>query len=156
MTRRLNVKNEDINQKLAPCGLNCSKCFAFNTGDIVQLSRKLRDALGSFDNYAKRFIDLLDEKTFIKYPEFKEMLNYFSLPKCRGCRIEKCKLFKECKVRECAKIHQVDYCFECTEYPCSNTGFDKNLYDRSIQINNRMKEIGVENYYEEIKDKYRY
>ncbi len=150
------MNKEYIKRKIAPCGLNCSKCFAFKTGDIAQSSQKLKEALGDFDNYAKRFINLLDERVFIKYPDFKEMLHYFSMPKCNGCRIEKCKLFKDCKVRECTKIQKVDYCFECNEFPCKHTGFDKNLYDRFVKINNRLKEIGAINYYEEIKDQSRY
>ena len=40
------------------------------------------------------------------------MLQYFSMPHCSGCRVEKCKLFKGCKVRECVKMQGVDYCFE--------------------------------------------
>ena len=42
------------------------------------------------------------------------------------------------------------------DFPCNNTGFDKNLYNRSVKINLHMKEIGVEAYYGEIKDKSRY
>ena len=150
------MNEEYVKQRLAPCGLNCSKCFAFKTGDIAEASHKLKEALGDFDNYAKRFINLLDEKVFMKYPEFKEMLQYFSMPKCSGCRVEKCKLFKDCKVRECAKNREVDYCFECVDFPCNNTGFDKNLYERSVKINNRIKEISVIRYFEEIKNQSRY
>jgi|GEM_PF-5434450 len=40
--------------------------------------------------------------------------------------------------------------------PCDNTGFDKHLYDRSVEINRRIALIGIENYYEEIKDNPRY
>lgn len=39
---------------------------------------------------------------------------------------------------------------------CGNTGFDKHLNERSVMINNRMKEIGVKEYYNEVKDKPRY
>jgi hypothetical protein len=44
------------------------------------------------------------------------------------------------------------FCYQCPDFPCNNTGFDEHLHKRSVDINNRMKEIGVEKYYEEVKD----
>ncbi len=145
-----------IKERLAPCGLHCGKCFAFKNGDIGNYSHKLEKSLGEFDVYAKRFVELIDEPIFSNYPEFKEMLNYLTLPQCGGCRNEKCKLFKGCKVRECSEKKNVDFCFECSEFPCNNTGFDKHLHSRSVIINKRLKERGVKEYYNEIKDKPRY
>ena len=84
------------------------------------------------------------------------MLNYLSKAQCGGCRKEKCKLFKGCNVRECSEKMNVDFCFECSDFPCDNTGFDEHLHKRSVESNNRMKEIGVEQYYNEIKDTSRY
>jgi hypothetical protein len=147
---------DQIKNRLAPCGLHCEKCFSFSDGDIANYSIRLKASLGLFDVYAHRFIELIDEPIFKKYPDFKEMLQYFSLPKCEGCRKEKCKLFKGCNVRACSEKKKVDFCFECTEFPCENTGFDKHLYARSVEINKRMRSIGVEEYYKEIKDKSRY
>lgn len=151
-----NMNYESIKSRLAPCGLHCGKCFAFSQGDIARFSKGLKESLEEFDVYAERFVAMLDEPTFLKYPDFKEMLNLLSEPKCKGCRLEKCVLFKGCKVRECAEEKQVDFCFQCVDFPCSNTGFDEHLHIRSVAINKRMKEGGVESYYNEIKDKGRY
>ncbi|MCG8697583.1 MAG: DUF3795 domain-containing protein [Bacteroidales bacterium] len=147
---------EFIKTRLAPCGLHCGKCFAFKDGEIGELSKKLNNELGNFDVYAQRFVELINEPKFEKYPQFKEVLDLFSLPQCGGCRVEKCKLFKNCKVRGCAEKMKVDFCFDCIEFPCNNTGFDEHLHNRSVAINERMKEIGVEAYYMEIKKKPRY
>ncbi len=147
---------EKIKDKLAPCGLHCGKCFAFKEGDIANISQALKNELGEFAVYAKRFTELLDNPIFEKYPDFREMLDYFSVAACSGCRNEKCKLFKDCNVRLCSERKGVDFCFQCAEFPCNNTGFDDHLNKRSLNINLRMKEIGVEKYYIEIKDKPRY
>ncbi len=140
-----------IKTRLAPCVLHCEKCFAFANGDIANQSGYLKYLLGNFDNYAERFVDLLDNAVFSNYPQFKVMLNSFSESECKGCREESCKLFKSCKVRKCHEKKNVDYCFQCFEFPCSNTGFDENLYKRSVDINFKMKEIGVKVYYNQIK-----
>ncbi len=147
---------EEIKKRLAPCGLHCAKCYTFKEGDIALTSAKLEQLLGNFDVYAERFVDMLNGSVFKKYPDFKIMLQHFSNAECKGCRAENCKLFQDCKVRSCHESKGVDFCFQCPEFPCNNTGFDKHLYDRSVAINYRMKEIGVEGYYEEIKDKPRY
>jgi hypothetical protein len=145
-----------IKNKLAPCGLDCSKCYAFIDGDIRNLSHQLKITLGDFDIYAEQFAELINGHVFKKYADFKELLNYFATSDCNGCRNEKCKIFKECKVRTCFEQKGVDYCFQCGDFPCKNTGFDEHLQKRSIDINIRMKEIGAVKYYDEIKGKQRY
>ena len=40
---------------ISPCGLHCGKCFAFKDGDIRKLSMQLKENLGNFETYAKRF-----------------------------------------------------------------------------------------------------
>lgn len=147
---------DQIKNRLAPCGLHCGKCFAFVDGDIRNSSKQLKESLGGFDVYAQRFVELIDEPVFRKYPDFKELLSYFASVECRGCRKESCKIFKDCKVRDCHSRMNVDFCFQCSEFPCANTGFDEHLHKRSVDINIRMSEIGVEKYYDEIKDKPRY
>ena len=88
--------SEFIKGRIAPCGLHCGKCFAFSDGEISYHSNELKRSLGNFDVYAQRFVDLLDEPVFAKYPDFKEFLNHLSVATCQGCRKEKCKLFKTC------------------------------------------------------------
>lgn len=147
---------EFIKKRLAPCGLHCGRCFAFVDGDIRKYSIQLKQSLGNFDIYATRFTELLHEPVFQKYPDFKDFLHHLSIAHCNGCRAEKCKLFSNCNVRVCSEEKNVEFCFQCPDFPCQNTGFDEHLYKRHIAINNRMKEIGIEAYYQEIKNLSRY
>ena len=150
------MKYQTILEFLGPCGINCQKCYAFEDGNIKQQSENLKNYLGNFDIYANRFTELLDAPVFSKYPDFKEMLDYFAAADCLGCRKQECHLFKSCNVRSCHKEKSVDFCFQCNDFPCSNSGFDEHLMKRWIIINQRMKEVGAESYYDEIKDKPRY
>ena len=95
---------------------------------------------------------LLDNPAFAKYPDFKELLNTFASANCHGCRKQDCHLFKECKVKDCHKTENVDYCFQCSKFPCKDTGFDNNLKQRWLKINSRILEIGLDNYYVEFID----
>ncbi|HAK59402.1 MAG TPA: hypothetical protein DCO77_03325, partial [Nitrospiraceae bacterium] len=56
----------------------------------------------------------------------------------------------------CYKDQGVDFCFQCQEFPCDKTNFDPNLKQRWISMNTRMKEVGVEAFFEETKDLPRY
>ena len=127
--------NGIIKKHIAPCGLHCGGCFAFNGGNIQRHS---------------------DEPVFENYQSFKMMLHYFSEAKCNGCREQACALFKSCHVRDCFREKGVDFCFQCTSFPCEQTGFDEHLQKRFISINEKIRKIGIENYYEEIKDVPRY
>jgi hypothetical protein len=150
------MNDSNILKNLGPCGLNCSKCFAYKNGNINRLCSELKANLGNFDVYADRFIELLNEPVFEKYPDFKLMLNHFTNASCNGCRMDSCKLFESCKVKQCSKDHSVDFCFQCNEFPCTKHGFDEHLEKRWLVIQNKMKTNGVENYFNEIKDLSRY
>lgn len=138
---------------LAPCGLNCQKCLCYVKGDIAFHSKKLQELLGNFDVYAERFSAFLPK--FKNYPSFKELLAYFSTPDCMGCRQGTCKL-PNCGVTGCYQKKGVDFCFQCDDFPCDKTNFDPHLQKRWLQMNSRMREIGVEAYYEETKKVCRY
>lgn len=142
-----------ILEHLAPCGLSCLKCFAYTKGEIGAHSQALRQHLGRFDIYADRFSRFLPQ--FSDYPAFKRMLAYFSEPDCTGCRTGTCK-YPNCGVAICYRQKGVDFCFQCEAFPCDRTNFDPHLYLRWIDMNLRMKEIGVEAYYDETKNLCRY
>ncbi len=147
---------DNLIEKFGPCGLLCEKCFAYDKGSIRHHAEQLKDSLGEFSNYAKRFVTLLDAPVFNKYSDFNELLNLFSQGSCLGCRKQECHLFKDCKVKQCYKDKKIDYCYQCSDFPCNNSGFDENLKQRWLKINHKIREIGLENYYHGIKDKPRY
>lgn len=79
---------EFIKQRLAPCGLHCGRCFAFAGGQIHALSSQLQTALGNFEVFAKRFVDLLNDPIYGKYPEFKEVLDHLAKAAVAGAAMK--------------------------------------------------------------------
>ncbi len=144
---------DGIKKILAPCGLNCMKCQMYADGEIRHHAAEMKRLLASFDSYAERFSRFLP--IYNKYPEFKELLAHFSQANCKGCRQGDCK-YPNCGVAKCCKSKGIDFCFQCEEFPCEKSNFDPNLHERWIRMGRRMKEIGVEAYYEETKDRPRY
>ena len=136
-----------------PCGLNCLKCMVYADGYIKRHARELQRLLGSFDIYAERFSEFIP--AFKNYPSFKEVLDIFIKVDCAGCRKGDCK-YPNCGVAACYKDKGVNFCFQCDEFPCNKTNFDEHLQKRWIKLNERIQEIGIENYYSETKDQPRY
>ena len=147
---------EQLKEILAPCGLCCETCFAYTDGDIRKYSMKLKAKLGNFHLYAERFVSLLENPIFKKYPDFKEMLDYLAAENCQGCRNEQCKLFKNCGVRACHQKKQINFCYQCDKFPCDKTNFDTDLYKGWVIINKKIKEKGVEQFAKEARDRSRY
>ena len=145
---------QNVIDKLGPCGLHCGGCLAFRGGPIQQHAEALRNELGpNFAAYAERFRDM--DPVFEDYPAFARMLDYLAQGLCTGCRGSGC-LFKECRLPECAREHEVDFCFQCAEFPCDRHGMPENLAKVWQRNNERMKTEGVRNFYYWIKNKPRY
>jgi hypothetical protein len=154
--RSIVMGEQSLQASVAPCGLNCEKCFAHVDGEIGKQSRKLTQLLGNFHNYAPRFERLLDLPVLGKYGDFKEVLDYLASANCRGCRKEQCKLFTDCGVRPCHQEKQVDYCYQCDEFPCDRTNFDEPMYQRWVKTNEIIGASGLAQYCQLASDQPRY
>jgi hypothetical protein len=143
----------DVLLHLAPCGLSCRKCMANVDGPIRANSSALQQSLRGFERMAERFAGFMP--VLANYPAFAEVLEFFAQADCRGCRSGNCKFF-DCSVMSCHKEKGVDFCFQCDEFPCDKTNFHPDLRARWLKTQTRMKEIGVEAYYEETRDLPRY
>ncbi|MBR6024786.1 MAG: DUF3795 domain-containing protein [Methanobrevibacter sp.] len=74
--------------------------------------------------------------------------------RCSGCH-EGSLCYQACQIAPCSIKHgNIDYCFECKEYPCDKYD-DIELYDSLITHRNQKKDlekaktIGIENYHKE-------
>lgn len=102
--------------RLAPCGMNCSACYAH-----------------------------LRKKN--------------SCPGCRGQEDSQPAYCRRCGIRDCALRRGVDFCFECSSFPCIPVKrMDKRYrlrYQVSLIENGlRIKAIGVERFLQEEKQKW--
>lgn len=128
-------KNERLNL-VAPCGIDCGICELYFCKDDAQL------------------LDYLVSNGIPKE----------NLP-CPGCRpMEgKCPVIPElCKTYECVTDKNVEFCYECNEFPCGKlqpTVDRANILPHNMKVFNlcKMKNIGLEKFAEisiDIKAKY--
>ena len=147
------MERTELLNKVAPCGLLCSTCTAAKDGTIKNHSKELLKLLENFDGFAEKFSDY--EPRLKNYPKFIDILHMFSDAGCEGCRGGNC-MFPGCPVEPCTTQKGIDFCFECETFPCVKMGFDRSLKLKWITANRRMKEVCVQVYFIESKDKSHY
>jgi len=140
------MEYEEAVRRLAPCGLDCSRCADYASGEIQKLSVRLVELLNGY-------LRVAGEKEAIKpvftgYPQFEEVLKSFAQAAYSGCRGNNVLCPIECVAGICTKEKGVDFCFQCGEFPCSKK-IDTQIQERWLNFNRRMKEIGVEEFYQE-------
>ena len=115
-------------------------------GVIQRSASELAAALEGFDKMAARMAD--HAPALAGYPQFAQVLAVFSGASCTGCRAGGSHL-SFCAARSCFKEQGVDYCFQCGEYPCSRNDYPENFERQWRAVNDRMLEVGVEEFYGE-------
>jgi hypothetical protein len=143
-----------ITDLVAPCGLHCEKCLAFQGGEIHELSSRLAELLGSnFKTYAKRFQGM--NPVFDGYEEFRDLLEFMGQGTCRGCRSGG-SLFHQCPIQMCVMERGIDFCYQCEDFPCELDGVPGMLKKRWEANNTKLQSMGPEKYLEMLRGKHRY
>lgn len=148
------MDRREIARLLAPCGLSCAKCLAFEDSPIRRHAEVLARELGpNFAAYATRLAAM--NPVLSNYESFRVLLDFLAQGSCRGCREGGC-LFGDCPVRTCIMGKGHLFCADCPDFPCPIQGLPVELERVWRAANQKIRELGVEAYFERIKDKPRY
>jgi hypothetical protein len=147
------VSYEQVLERLAPCGIDCERCVMYSEGRVKNLATALGAALAGFEKMAPRVADRLP--ALQHYSEFAAVLALLGEASCSGCRGGG-SVLPFCSARTCFREQGVDFCFQCADYPCERNAYPENLVQRWRACNDRMREVGVERYYQESLAKPRY
>jgi hypothetical protein len=148
------MTREEMIAVVSPCGLDCARCIALVGGGAQKHAIALQETLGpSFERWADRFAEYAP--ALKKYRDFREVLDLFAGVDCIGCRDRKPEGTR-CSIIRCFRDKGVDFCFECGEFPCDPEGIDGDLKERWIETGKRIREIGLEAWYEDMRKRHRY
>lgn len=140
------MEYQEIVRRLAPCGLDCTRCADYGDGEIRELSAILSRHLAGYSRVAKMKEGL--KPVFAGYQQFEAVLNNFTQAACSGCRGDNILCPLECSPKTCTREKGLDFCFQCGDFPCERE-IDARLRDRWLEFNQRMREVGVEEFYRE-------
>lgn len=112
---------ENILMAIAPCSMFCSTCTGCRYGEVSYRTKELLKLLDGHEEFLEK--NLKEEYSY-KLEEFKifrKKLAKYAHPKCGGCRFDKSTLccIANCPIPACVKEHEVDFCADCKEFPCS-------------------------------------
>ncbi|MDP4177750.1 MAG: DUF3795 domain-containing protein [Bacillota bacterium] len=114
----------NVRELTGPCGMDCFNCQVYEK------------------NITKELIEILSKSTQ-KDPS--------EIP-CKGCRAKKgggILWMRECKTYKCASIMGVEFCFECSNFPCykllpCSSKADKFPHNMKIFNLCMIKRVGIE------------
>jgi hypothetical protein len=118
---------ESENWAVAYCGLNCAKC------DIYEAAHGNTKLMEEIVNWFKE-----ERKETVKPEQIK-------CERCRGPL--DVHWSSDCKIMLCAKSKRVQYCFQCSEFPCSilkafaSDGISH--HKKTVENLHRMKQVGM-------------
>ncbi|WP_027721358.1 DUF3795 domain-containing protein [Maridesulfovibrio zosterae] len=135
-----------LRDPIAPCGLDCSRCVGCVHGKISKNAQQIAETLGdNFDVYAERLKSF--NPAMENYAQFRTLLDSLSAPSCNGCRSDNRTCLPDCRVADCVKEQQVEFCFECSSFPdCGKTGLQEPLFSRWKINNEIMRKRGIEKF----------
>lgn len=111
----------DIRKLSAPCGLDCFNCELYE------------------ENITEATKELVAEMTGKEVDSIS----------CEGCRVNGCSVNPSCATLECVNEKKVEFCFECTEFPCEKLAPSKDgadIYPHNMKVYNlcRMEKLGID------------
>ena len=147
----------DILNAVAPCSMFCSTCTGCKYGDISLHAKELLRLLDGHKEFLEKNLKKEYRHKLDEFIVFQNKFKKYANPKCGGCRnggSSGCSI-KSCFINECCKEHNVNFCGECSLFPCdkvNNTVFKDNVVKKWFDGNTRIKQIGINSYYEERKN----
>jgi len=94
------------------------------------------------------------------YNEFVKVLKWLASQDkpCKGCRYGGgWSWWPDCPVRDCVIQKGLDFCYQCSDFPCNKLKEEPFLTNKKaiIEANNQIKSLGIEKYAEQLIDKFR-
>jgi len=118
----------DYFKMTSPCGLDCFNCPLFLAGNDMELRESL----------AKKLSVTIDTAT------------------CAGCRnqcgtVEAIGRSKPCRIYQCAQNQDIDFCFQCSDFPCDHLHpvayqADQRPHNTKVFNSCLIKKMGLENW----------
>ena len=150
----IQVTYEQVVERLAPCGIDCDRCVRYENGKVKNLATALARALEGFENMAPRVADHFP--ALQHYTDFTEVLELLAGGVPAPVVAVGAATSRSVPRGPVSERQGVDFCFQCAEYPCERNAYPQNLVERWRAYNDRMRDVGVERYYQESLEKPRY
>jgi hypothetical protein len=122
----------------------CALC-AYHTGKLVDAASRLLEIVKRYGSL--RLVAEGDEN--VDFDAFRNGLEWLASKDqaCKGCRLGGgWSWWSDCPVRTCCVDKGVEFCYQCTEFPCKTLteGPLQGYLQRFIDANQHIQQIGLE------------
>jgi len=133
----------------------CAFCDYYK-GTIVKATRNL---LAFAERYGSLRL-IANANSACNFDEFMKGLKWLASQDkpCKGCRFGGgWSWWPDCPVRDCVIQKRLDFCYQCSDFPCNKLKEDPFVEHRKaiVEANNQIKSLGIEKYAEQLIDKFR-
>jgi len=138
------------------CGKQYCALCAYFKGSMVEAAKNL---LGYAERYGSLRL-IAGGSRACNFDEFMKGLKWLASQEkpCKGCRFGGgWSWWPDCPIRDCVLEKDIEFCYQCTDFPCKKLQ-EEPLLDRkkeAIEINQQIKNTGIENHLKWLKGKYR-
>lgn len=149
---------EEIIESMAPCSLLCYTCPGYKKGKISELATQMCKYFEGYYNFNALNLPEEHKGWLDEFSKFHGKLEHYKQGNCEGCRNIENGCMPNCFLLKCTKDHSVNFCGECSEFPCEKTKdfFEEGLLQRWLDGNNKIKKIGFEAFFLVEKEKSHY
>ena len=142
------MEKKELLRRIAPCSALCFSCTNCKDGVFSEFS-PVFDRFGEIFNQAFSGIpDTRGKKITSFFQDFSDSFQNPCGGQCHGCREDlslKQGCAENCGIPSCAAQRGVDFCADCSDFPC------KMLNEPMIKGGRRIQKIGAAQYWEETK-----
>jgi len=102
---------------------------------------------------------IAESQNVSNYDEFVKVLQWLASQDkpCNGCRYGGgWSWWPDCPVRDCVIQKGLDFCYQCSDFPCNELKEEPLLAHKKsiIEVNNQIKSLGIEKYADQLIDKF--
>lgn len=154
------IEMKELLNYVAPCSLLCYTCPAYKDGAISKCASTLYDYFEGYYDFNDANIPDKYRSRLNDFKTFYDKLEKYTKRTCVACRNNPCPgsgCIEGCVIPSCTKEHNVNFCGECSDFPCEKAkDFFAKINDTIVSDwqngNQRIKEVGIRQYFDEKKD----
>jgi len=154
------LTQQELLNYVAPCSLLCYTCLAYKNGIISKSASTLCNYFEGYYDFNDANIPDQYRSWLIEFETFYEKLEKYKDRPCVACRNDppsSSGCIEGCIIPSCTKEHNVDFCGDCSDFPCEKATYffeklNKIILSDWYNGNHRIKEVGVKQYFNEKKD----
>jgi hypothetical protein len=140
------VDIKEAKKLIGYCGIYCGSCGMLRGRIYTKMAQEFLEVIKAASYPDELTINKKSDKPDFDFNEFLKGLEYLSKENSGAYCQESCKQGGgvNCKYRVCAKVREIEICYECEDYPCEHFSSTFEKSPEKLKDYQRFKKLGLE------------